>query len=158
MICRALLVDFYGVLTTDLFAAYRKVSADSGLPSDALLNLLTVDSEGHELLVQLETGRMSQPVFESAVGRCLGINGGNLIERISHHLAPEHALLNYIQKLRLAGIRTGVLSNSLGMDPYNPYTAWELPERFDVVVLSGLVGIRKPDESIFRIAIGDLVS
>src|SRR5205085_7148348 len=46
-----------------------------------------------------------------------------------------------------AGIRTGLISNSWG---HGRYDRSGFPELFDGVVISGEVGIRKPDPRIYR--------
>ena len=53
--------------------------------------------------------------------------------------------------IRAAGLRTALLSNSWGMADYPRHL---FPGMFDVVVISGEVGMRKPEERIFRHAAG----
>jgi HAD superfamily hydrolase (TIGR01509 family) len=50
-----------------------------------------------------------------------------------------------VRRARRAGLRTGLLSNSWGND--YPRDGWD--EMFDVVVISGEVGMRKPEPAIF---------
>lgn len=56
-----------------------------------------------------------------------------------------------VQDIRAAGLRTALLSNSWGMADYPRHL---FPGMFDVVVISGEVGMRKPEERIFRHAAG----
>ena len=56
-----------------------------------------------------------------------------------------------VQVIRTAGLRTALLSNSWGMADYPRHL---FPGMFDVVVISGEVGMRKPEERIFRHAAG----
>jgi putative hydrolase of the HAD superfamily len=56
-----------------------------------------------------------------------------------------------VQSIRAAGLRTALLSNSWGMADYPRHL---FPDMFDVVVISGEVGMRKPEERIFRHAAG----
>jgi putative hydrolase of the HAD superfamily len=58
-------------------------------------------------------------------------------------------------RLRAAGIRLGIVSNSDGRVE-QALTAAGLREYFDVVIDSGLVGIEKPDPAIFRAALDAL--
>jgi putative hydrolase of the HAD superfamily len=150
---RGVLLDFNGVLTSDLFAAYRAYCTAEGQDPDALFDLLTDDPQGHDLLVRLETGRIEQTVFEQAVGELLRIDGRQMIERICGYLKPERGLVDVIAQMRRAGVRTGVVSNSLGLAPFNPYAPWELSRRFDAIILSGEVGMRKPEPEIFALAV-----
>ena len=151
--CRGLLLDFNGVLTSNLFQAFGAFCRDAGLPHGALLELLTDDPKGRALLQDLERGSTTQPEFEQAIGQRLGIDGTGLVERVCQHLKPEPLLLDFAERARGAGLRTGVLTNSLGLAPYNPYLPWRLTERFDVVVISEEVGMRKPDPGIFAVAL-----
>ena len=59
-------------------------------------------------------------------------------------------MLGLVRRARAAGVRTALLSNSWG-DHY-PEELWD--GLFDAVVISGRVGMRKPDERIFRHAAG----
>jgi putative hydrolase of the HAD superfamily len=61
--------------------------------------------------------------------------------------AMEAAMLDLIRSLRQAGLRTALLSNSWGAGDYPRHL---FPELFDVVVISAEVGMRKPEERIFR--------
>jgi putative hydrolase of the HAD superfamily len=56
-----------------------------------------------------------------------------------------------VQAIRATGLRTALLSNSWGMADYPRHL---FPGMFDVVVISGEVGMRKPEERIFRHAAG----
>jgi putative hydrolase of the HAD superfamily len=58
-----------------------------------------------------------------------------------------------VQAIRDSGLRTALLSNSWGMADYPRHL---FPGMFDVVVISGEVGMRKPEERIFRHAAGML--
>ena len=51
-----------------------------------------------------------------------------------------------VRRAKSAGIRTALLSNSWG----NTYPDHLFDGMFDVVVISGEVGMRKPEERIFR--------
>jgi putative hydrolase of the HAD superfamily len=52
---------------------------------------------------------------------------------------------------RTAGIRVGVITNSWGTAPYDPYAAYQLDQRFDAVVISSQVDLRKPEPAIYRL-------
>ena len=46
----------------------------------------------------------------------------------------------------------GVVTNSWGTEPFDPYAGYHLRERFHAVVVSGEVGVRKPDQGIYLVA------
>jgi HAD superfamily hydrolase (TIGR01509 family) len=56
-------------------------------------------------------------------------------------------MLGLVRRARHSGLRTALLSNSWGDENY-PEAQWE--GAFDVVVISGRVGMRKPEAEIFR--------
>ena len=57
-------------------------------------------------------------------------------------------MLAALRAARAAGIRTGLISNSMGAGRYDRDA---FPELFDGVVISGDVGLHKPQPEIFRL-------
>lgn len=56
----------------------------------------------------------------------------------------EPSLLTALAAARVHGLRTALLSNADAPPP-------DLPDLFDVVVVSGEVGLAKPDPAVFRL-------
>lgn len=106
----------------------------------------------------LERGELEVPDFEGQLARRLTRRDGNpvaaeglvgrMFSRFSH--APDMAGL--VRRARRLGIRTALLSNSWG-DQYLR-DGWH--DMFDVVVISGEVGMRKPEAQIFRHTVDEL--
>ena len=71
-----------------------------------------------------------------------------MLARMFAGFRPEPDMIGVVGTARAAGIRTGLLSNSWGLD--YPREGWD--ELFDVVVISGEVGLRKPDPAIYLLA------
>jgi putative hydrolase of the HAD superfamily len=73
-----------------------------------------------------------------------------------HHLAPTTPVL--LEALRDRGLKTGLISN--GFDPPDLVRAelarLGVAQLLDVIVMSGDVGVRKPDPAIFRYALEQL--
>jgi len=44
------------------------------------------------------------------------------------------------------------ITNSWGTDPDDPYAGYHLSEHYDAVIISGEVGLRKPDPAIYLLA------
>ena len=145
----ALILDFGGVLTTDLWASVRACSRREGLADDALLNLLHRDPDIHHLFVGLERGEVGQAHFEAQLAAAAGLSPHGLLNRMCADLRPDHAMLSAVAILRDAGIRIGVLSNTWGTGYFNPYKGYDLQGRADAVILSDQVGYRKPEPEIF---------
>jgi len=100
----------------------------------------------------LERGECTDEEFEAALAAQLTHVDGRpvvpdgLLARMFAAGTLENAMLDLIRALRQAGLRTALLSNSWGDD----YRRDLFPELFDVVVISAEVGMRKPEERIFR--------
>jgi putative hydrolase of the HAD superfamily len=151
-----LLLDFGGVVTTDFFAALGAHCERLGLPRDSFRNLVTADPEGRELYHQVERGELSQPAFEQKIAQLLGVQPTGLIQGLLADLRPEPLIVEAVAMARRAGIRVGVITNSWGTDPYDPYGAYQLDQEFDAVVISSQVGLRKPEPAIYRRAADEL--
>ncbi|MGW1626064.1 HAD-IA family hydrolase [Streptomyces sp. NPDC002172] len=54
---------------------------------------------------------------------------------------------------RRAGVKVGILSNTVGLTPWNLYDGYGLDTLYDAVVLSESHGIRKPEPEIFRLVL-----
>jgi epoxide hydrolase-like predicted phosphatase len=58
-------------------------------------------------------------------------------------------MIEAVRRARAAGVRTGLVSNSWGRGRYDRDS---FPELFDAVVISGEVGLHKPQPQIFALA------
>jgi epoxide hydrolase-like predicted phosphatase len=145
-----LLVDFGGVLTTNVFDAFADFCRAEGLAPDTVRDRFMGDPEARDLLAELETGRIGEAEFEPRFAQMLGLEGHEgLIDRLFAGMVPEPAMLDAVRAARAADVRTGLLSNSWGQERYDRATLGEL---FDVVVISGEVGMRKPTPEIYALA------
>ena len=146
---RGLLVDFGGVLTTNVFESFRTFCAQEGLDPDAFLDLFRSDPEARAELRQVETGRMSEDEFARRIGRRLGLRETDgLIDRLFAGIRPDGEMVAAVKRVKAAGIKTGLVSNSMGSGRYDREA---FPELFDGVVISGQVGLHKPEPEIFRL-------
>ena len=150
---RGLLLDWGGVLTSDVFAGFQIFCADEGLDPLRVRDLFAADPGGRQALVELETGVITEPEFEIRLAALLELppeRTPGLVDRVFGAIVAEEEIFEAIRIARASGIRTGLLSNSWGVERY-PHD--QLPELFDAVVISGQEGVRKPDEAIYQIAI-----
>jgi putative hydrolase of the HAD superfamily len=152
----AVIFDFGGVLTTNLDNSARAFAQECGLPDDAYLHAVTVHPEGRRLYAELELGNINQDTWNAGIAELIGIDGTDLMRRALSTLRPEPLLVEAVRAIRRAGLKTAVLSNSMGTSPFNPYEPWELTANHDVVVLSEQVRLRKPDPRIYQLALEGL--
>lgn len=146
-----LIVDYGGVLTTDVFASFRAFCAAEGLPPDTVRDRFRGDPEARALLADLETGTLTATAFEPRFAALLEVRSEGLIERLFGGMAPDHAMLDGVREIRRYGARTGLLSNSWG--DALAYDHALLEELFDGWVISSEVGLRKPDPAIYELAV-----
>jgi putative hydrolase of the HAD superfamily len=144
---RGLLVDWGGVMTTNVFDAFRAFCEEVGLEPDAVGERFRSDRTSRELLVDLETGSLSEEEFEPRFAEILGVPAPGLIDRLFAGGVNDQAMQTAVARARGAGVRTGLISNSWGTRRYDREL---LAQLFDGVVISGEIGIRKPTPEIYE--------
>jgi putative hydrolase of the HAD superfamily len=146
---RALVVDFGGVLTTSIWSAFSEFCEAEGLAPDTVRELFRRDAEAVSLLRRLETGELEASEFEPRFGALLGVDRTEgLIERLFAGLGPDEAMIGAVRNARRAGVRTGLISNSWGLGIYDRAPT----DLFDATVISGEVGLHKPQPEIYELA------
>ena len=143
---QGLLVDWGGVLTSNLFESFSAFCESEGLEPDTIRRRFREDSECRQLLIDLETGELDEVDFEPQFGKVLGVDPEHLIDRLFAGSHPDLEMIGAVEAIRMTGIRTGLISNSWGTRRYDRDV---LERLFDGVVLSGEVGIRKPAPEIY---------
>jgi putative hydrolase of the HAD superfamily len=143
---KGLLVDWGGVLTTDLFASFASFCEAEGLEAAKVRDLFRHDEAARGLLVEFECGHVDEPEFERRFAPMLGVEAERLVDRMFAGSAPDAKMVGAVKAARDAGVRTGMISNSWGVHRYPQALMDEL---FDAVVISGTVGIRKPAREIY---------
>ena len=144
-----LLIDFGGVLTSNVFDSFAGFCRAEGLDPDTVRDLFRHEPAARELLGDLETGRVSEAGFEARFAPMLGVASEGLIARLFAGMRPDERMLEGVAAARRAGIATGLVSNSWGEEGYDRSRFAEL---FDAVVISGQIGIRKPAPEIYALA------
>jgi epoxide hydrolase-like predicted phosphatase len=148
---RGLLVDWGGVLTTNVFGSFAAFCERRGLETQAVAATFGADPRGRELLADFECGRLAAPDFERELAGLLGLGDHvGLIADLFGGMGADHAMVDAVRGFRAAGVRTGLLSNSWGTDTYD---RTHFDALFDVLVISGEEGVRKPDPRIYELAI-----
>jgi putative hydrolase of the HAD superfamily len=157
---RGLIVDWGGVLTERLDLAVRAWAAREGIDFEHYRQAMRrwfSPAEQLEAEINpvhaLERGEMTVPDFERRLGaeiqRLDGhpVEAAGLLGRMFASFETAHAMNALVVRARRHGLRTALLSNSWG-NSY-PRDGWD--DMFDVVVISGEVGMRKPETAIFEL-------
>lgn len=151
----ALVVDYGGVLTTSIQDSMQVFANEEGIELQDLARVaLRAYVEGDDdLVTAFETGRMSEKDFSMEFAQRLASATGKEIDperfvaRMFGGVRLEEGMLDTVASTRAAGFKTALLSNSWGLAGYPRERFQDL---FDVVVISGEVGMRKPQPEIFR--------
>jgi putative hydrolase of the HAD superfamily len=155
-----LVVDWGGVLTERLDLAVRAWAEQERIDFEHYLEAMRrwfTPEEQLEAEINpihaLERGEMTVPDFEARLAAEIRRLDGHpvqtegLLERMFSTFSAAHAMNALVVRAKRHGIRTALLSNSWG-NRY-PRDGWD--EMFDVVVISGEVGMRKPEPQIFEL-------
>lgn len=143
-----LLIDWGGVLTTNLFASFHAYCIAARIEPDLLMGRFRRDPQARELLVALETGELDEPGFEQRFAALLEVEPDGLIDGLFAGVHPDVAMVDAVRRARAAGVRTALVSNSWGIHRY-PHDLFS--ELFDGVVISGEEGIRKPAKRMYEL-------
>jgi putative hydrolase of the HAD superfamily len=158
---RGLIVDWGGVLTERLDLAVRAWAEHEQIDFEHYRQAMRRWFSPEEQLEAeinpihaLERGEMTVPDFEARLAAEIQRLDGHpvqtegLLERMFSTFGTAHAMNALVVRAKRHGVRTALLSNSWG-NRY-PRDGWD--EMFDVVVISGEVGMRKPEPEIFDLA------
>lgn len=143
-----LLVDWGGVMTSNVFDSFRAFCQQEGLSPEAVGERFRTDRAARDLLVGLETGTLAEAEFDRRFAEILGVAPDRLIERLFAGGRPDQAMHDAVRHARARGVRTGLISNSWGTSRYDRTL---LAELFDGVVISGEAGMRKPTPEIYEL-------
>jgi len=148
---KGLLVDFGGVLTTNVFESFEAFCRSEGLEPTRVRDAFRDDEQGRRLLFDLELGKLENADFERRFGEHLGLppeRSEGLIDRLFGGMKADREMEMAVVLAKRQGIRTGLISNSWGATNYE---LDRFPEMFDGWVISGDEGMRKPDPEIYAL-------
>lgn len=156
---RGLIIDWGGVLCTPILATVRAWIEAEAIDWESYRAVMRPwVSQAYDItgspnpIHALERGECSGAEFEQILAsRLLRLDGSavaaeGLLRRMFAASLPVPAMYDTIRTLRAAGFSTALLSNSWGCDEY---PRADFAGLFDTVVLSGEIGMRKPEKEIF---------
>jgi len=144
-----LIVDYGGVLTTNVFESFRDFCEAEGLEPDAVKRIFRERGEGLDLLRQLERGEIEVEEFSRRFGPLLGVRETDgMVERLFAGVQADERMVEAVRRVKESGRPTELISNSWGGVSYDRVATDDL---FDAIVISGEVGVNKPEPEIFRL-------
>lgn len=153
---RAIFFDFGGVLYfPPQRRSLRRWQSLLGLKNDPMINELFGTPEQSETVRKVFTGEISETEIEERLARRWGFNTALLrwLRRRSFSARRfNQPLADFISSLR-PRYRTAILSNAGDQSRRILCDAYHLDQVVDQVIISAEVGLAKPDERIYRLAL-----
>jgi putative hydrolase of the HAD superfamily len=157
----AVLWDFGGVILTSPFEAFRRYEIERGLPIDHIrtVNSTNPHSNAWALLERNDIAPEEFDTLFAAESETLGhrVAGADVLSLLAGEVRPE--MVAMLDRVKAAGYRTACLTNNViggdGRDVAGDDRAAQITEimdRFDVIVESSKVGVRKPEPRFYEIA------
>ncbi|MDX1622035.1 MAG: HAD family phosphatase [Nitriliruptorales bacterium] len=158
---KGLLVDYGGVLTPSVGRSFRDFEDASGLPKGTVFEAVRAayeHAQGDDPISRVERGELEIDDFNELLAAEFAAQGhevdpDGLARRMFAGMRPDGLMWQVVRAAHDAGVRTALVSNSWGVDGY---PRDRLEEVFDAVLVSGEVGMRKPDPAFFELAIGTI--
>jgi glucose-1-phosphatase len=152
MAIRAIIFDLGGVLlrTAD-FSRREKLADQLGMSRAELEELIFGGDSGGAV----QKGEISLEEYWRKVQKRLNYSPEEfkaLIEAFFAEDGLDHELVGYIRKLR-QGYKTALLSNATSDLRKQVAEKWCIEDAFDIMVISGEVGMIKPEPGIFKLAL-----
>ena len=173
---RAVLWDFGGVILTSPFEAFRRYESATGLPQDFIrtINSTNPHSNAWALLERsdISTKEFDELFAQESSARGHRVPGADVLALLSGDIRPN--MVAALDAVIAAGFKTACLTNNMVTTSDNMVTtnndmvttsdntvitdnerASELTavmNRFDVIVESSKVGVRKPEPRFYEIA------
>jgi putative hydrolase of the HAD superfamily len=152
----ALLLDYGGVLTSSVLDSFAAFCVAEDIDFDLFRSVVLESARGPDSIFQkVEKGLIDQAQFDEALAGILRDATGKdvaavgLKQRLFSASTPDEAMLDAVRELRKDGVKTALVSNSWGGADYPRHIFGDL---FDAVIVSGEVGLRKPDREIYLLA------
>ena len=158
---KAVLWDFGGVILSSPFEAFRRYEAEHDLPLDFIRSVNTTNPHTNAWAL-MERNEISADQFDhlfAAESGALGheVPGADVLSLLAGQVRPE--MVAMLDRVKAAGHRVACLTNNIvggdGRDVVGEARSVEIAAimaRFDVVVESSKIGVRKPEPRFYETA------
>jgi putative hydrolase of the HAD superfamily len=158
----AVLWDFGGVILSSPFEAFNHYEARVGLPRDFIRSVNATNPDTNAW-ARLERNELNPAQFDEAFAtdsRALGheVRGANVLALLAGEIRPE--MVAALDAVKSAGFKTACLTNNVVgtdveanvMNSDRAVALAAVMARFDAIVESSKVGVRKPEPRFYEIA------
>jgi len=155
----AVLWDFGGVILSSPFEAFRRYEATRGLPQDFIRTVNAAQPHANAW-ARLERSEITAAEFDAEFAResaVLGheVRGADLLGLLGGEVRAE--MVTALDRVKAAGLATACLTNNIvggstGDDGDARPDVAAVMARFDVVLESSKLGVRKPEPAFYTLA------
>ncbi|MEA3185116.1 MAG: putative hydrolase of the superfamily [Ilumatobacteraceae bacterium] len=156
---KAVLWDFGGVILSSPFEAFNRYEAERGLPNDFIRSVNATNPHDNAWAL-LERNEITIDEFDDAFAaeaEALGwrVPGADVLALLAGEVRPE--MVATLDRVKSSGYRVACLTNNVvvgngrALDARSEQIA-AIMERFDVIVESSAIGVRKPEPRFYEIA------
>lgn len=153
----AVLWDFGGVILSSPFEAFARYEEEHGLPED-FIRTVNATNPHHNAWAHLERSDITAEQFDEEFAlesEELGhrVQGSDVLALLAGYVRPD--MVDLLDQVKGAGYRVACLTNNIGgshISSEREMTIADIMARFDVVVESSKVGVRKPETRFYEIA------
>lgn len=140
--------------------SFEGFARDEGIDPKALWSLMRdIARTDDDPFTLVETGAIDQSEFDVRLAALFNERLGaeivpdNLKVRLFSRVGPDESMIGAVRTARQKGVPTGLISNSWGGNyGEGGYDRVMFDQLFDIVVVSGEVGLRKPQPEIYLLA------
>jgi putative hydrolase of the HAD superfamily len=153
--------DFGGVILSSPFEAFNRYERERGLPLDIIRTVNATDPHTNAW-ARLERSEIDPAQFDAAFAADAAAHGHDIPGRdvlalLSGDVRPE--MVAALDTVKAAGYRTACLTNNISGEHASAErsdTIAAIMARFDAVIESSKVGVRKPEPRFYEIACSTL--
>jgi putative hydrolase of the HAD superfamily len=153
----AVLWDFGGVILSSPFEAFRHYEDAHGLPADFIRSVNATNPHTNAW-ARLERSDITAAQFDEEFAddsEALGhrVPGADVLALLAGEVRPEMVVA--LDRVKAAGYRMACLTNNVGGEHVSSErsdTIQSIMNRFDAVIESSKVGVRKPEPRFYEIA------
>ena len=158
---KAVLWDFGGVILTSPFDAFRRFESEHNLPLDFIRAVNSTDPHTNAWAL-MERSQVTPQQFDdlfATESAALGhrVAGADVLSLLAGDVRP--GMVAMLDRVKAAGFRVACLTNNIvvgdGVDVADDARSIQIADimaRFDVIVESSKIGVRKPEPRFYEIA------
>ncbi|MFW2436356.1 MAG: HAD-IA family hydrolase [Parvibaculales bacterium] len=159
---QAVIWDFGGVITSSPFEAFNRYETANGLPENFIRSINSTNPDDNAWALfersEIDAAAFDTAFLQEAEARGHSVRGADVLALLAGDVRPE--MVAVLDRLKADGYRIACITNNVktgsgaGM-ARNIEKAEEIQEvlaRFEHVIESSVVGVRKPDPAIYLMA------